>query len=97
MTCSTVQVYSFNNESAYETRTVVQEPMFIIQWSMNMTLPFWQDSVILNGLSQHHHCLTPPESFAVVFSSDEQRFSKLKFIKTYLSSCMTQERLSDLN
>jgi len=31
MRCSTVQVYSFNDGSAYETRTAVQEPMSIIQ------------------------------------------------------------------
>jgi len=23
---------------------------------MNMTFPFWQDGVILSGVSQHYHC-----------------------------------------
>src|SRR6218665_3140980 len=32
--------------------------------------------------------LTQPDSVADVFSSDEQRFYKLKLIKTYLHSCM---------
>ena len=36
--------------------------------------------------------LTLPVSVA----SNERSFSKLKMIKTYLRSCMTQERLSDL-
>ena len=36
--------------------------------------------------------LTLPVSVA----SDERSFPKLKLIKTYLRSCMTQERLSDL-
>src|SRR6218665_1754531 len=40
--------------------------------------------------------LTPPDSVAVVFSSDEQSFSNLKLIKTHLRCCVTQERLSDL-
>jgi len=56
--------------------------------------------VILNGLivTALSLFLTPPDSVAVVFSSDERSFSKLKLIKTYmyLLSCMTQERLSDL-
>jgi len=49
---------------------------------------------ILNGL----HCivtvLTLPDSVAVVFSSDERSFPKLKLIKTYFCSCrpMTQEK-----
>ena len=51
--------------------------------------------MILNGLLQHY-VLIPPDSVAVVFSSDERSFSKLKLIKTYLRSCITQERLSDL-
>jgi len=44
----------FNDESAYETRSL-QEPMFIIQQSI-MTFSFWQDGVILNSLSQHYRC-----------------------------------------
>src|SRR6218665_1734728 len=51
--------------------------------------------MILNSLLQHY-VLIPPDSVAVVFSSNERSFSKLKLIKTYLRSCVTQERLSDL-
>src|SRR6218665_3661153 len=40
--------------------------------------------------------LIPLDSVAVVFNSNERSFSKLRLIKTYLHSCMAQERLSDL-
>ena len=58
---------------------------FIIQ--LDLTSSFFPDFVTALSLF-----LTLPVSVA----SDERSFPKLKLIKTYLRSCMTQERLSDL-
>ena len=57
---------------------------FIIQLDLTSSFPD-----LVTALSLF---LTLPVSVA----SDERSFSKLKLIKTYLRSCMTQERLSDL-
>ena len=57
---------------------------FIIQLDLTSSFPDFVTALSL--------FLTLPVSVA----SDERSFSKLKLIKTYLRSCMTQERLSDL-
>jgi len=80
----------FNDWSAYETRTTVREMMLVIQQSLRIW-HFHSGKMTWRFLTACHSIitvLTISDSVAVVFSSDERSFSKLKLIKTYLRSCM---------
>ena len=47
-------------------------------------------------IAYHLHCLSNLIYWPITVASAERSFSKLKLLKNYLRSTMTQERLNDL-